>query len=174
MVEKSTRMKTIILPVLAISLLIYGNTVKAQDAKFQSLIIYNITKLLDWPDKSGNFTIRVIGNSELVKELKDFTNERKVGGRQDFDIQKAESGTVENCHILFVGANESASVEQILSQVGSRPILIITEKPDLVAKGAGISLIKSSGTWQFQYREENIKKAGIKVSLDFKELGIAR
>ena len=45
---------------------------------------------------------------------------------------------------------------------------------DLTPKGAGISFVKIDGTWKFLYKEENIKKKGLKVSLDFKELGIAK
>ena len=152
----------------------FHNQIFCQDSKFQSLIVYNLTKLLDWPDKSGNFTIRIIGNSDLVKDLKEFTNGRKAGGKQDFDIQKIEVNEINQCNILFVGASECANLDQILKIAGMKPILIITEKPDFVQKGAGISLLKDEDGWKFQFKEENIKRLGIKVSLDFKELGIAK
>jgi len=148
--------------------------VQAQDAKFQALIIYNFTKLLDWPNKSGNFTVKVLGNPELVKELKDFTVDRKAGGKQPFDISKVELGNIDNCQVLFVGTSECENLAQIIEKVGNSPTLIITEKSDLTSKGAGISFVKMDGTWKFQYKEENIKKNGLKVSLDFKELGIAK
>lgn len=148
--------------------------IKAQDAKFQALIVYNMTKLIDWPNKTGNFTVKILGNSELVKELKDFTVDRKAGGKQPFEIMKIEAGNYSNCHILFVGSSECGNIDQIASAIGNSPILLITEKPDLTSKGAGVSLIKSEGNWKFQYNEANIKKNGLKVSLDFKELGIAK
>jgi len=167
-------MKRLYFLLLAGIFLYISNNTLAQDTKFQSLIIYNLTKLLDWPDKSGNFTIKIIGNTELTKELKEFTNERKAGGKQDFDIQKVEIGNIDNCHILFIGAQDCANTESIVKTVGSKPVLVITEKPDLTSKGAGISLDKMDGVWKFQYSEENIKKAGIKISMDFKELGIPK
>jgi hypothetical protein len=167
-------MKHILSTFLIGCLLLSSFNVLGQDAKFQSLIIYNLTKLLDWPDKSGNFTIKVIGNSDLVKELKEFTNERKAGGRQDFDIQKVDIGNIGPCQMLFVGATDCGSIEQIVKSLENKPTLIITEKPDLTPKGAGISFVKLEGVWKFQYKEENIKKLGIKVSMDFKELGIAK
>lgn len=167
-------MKRIVL-VLGLTFLI-SNVVKihAQDAKFQALIIYNFTKLIDWPNKSGNFIVKVLGNSDLTKELKDFTADRKAGGKQPFDIQKVETGNIDDCHILFVGISDCANIEQIIEKIGNNPCLIITEKSDLTPKGAGISFVKIDGTWKFQYKEENIKKKGLKVSLDFKELGIAK
>ena len=156
------------------SLLLHFSTTYAQDTKFQSLIIYNFTKLLDWPNEDGDFTIKIIGNAELTKELKEFTNERKAGGKLDFNIQKSELTNLDDCQIVFIGAQECGNTESIVKAIGSKPILVVTEKPDLTSKGAGVSLIKTDGVWKFQYNEENIKKAGIKVSLDFKELGIPK
>jgi len=148
--------------------------IQAQDAKFQALIIYNFTKLIDWPNKTGNFTVKVLGNSELAKELKDFTTDRRAGGKQPFDIQKVEGNNIDNCQILVVGLSDCPNIEQIVEKNGNSPCLIITEKSDLTAKGAGISFVKQEGTWKFQFKEDNIKKNGLKVSLDFKELGIAK
>jgi hypothetical protein len=115
-----------------------------------------------------------LGNSDLAKELKDFTADRKAGGKQVFDIQKVETSNIENCHILFIGTSECGNLDQIISKIGNAPTLIITEKPDLTPKGAGISFVKMEGTWKFQFKEENIKKNGLKVSMDFKELGISK
>jgi hypothetical protein len=154
--------------------MLFCGEIFGQDAKFQSLIMYNLTKLLDWPDKTGNFKVRIIGNSELVKELKDFTSERKAGGKQDFDIQKIEIAEIAQCNMLFVGASDCGNLDQIIKLIGTKPVLIITEKPDLTSKGACISFIKDDGGWKFQYNEGNIKKIGIKISMDFKELGIAK
>jgi hypothetical protein len=167
-------MKKASLLLVTVFILIGSFHMQAQDAKFQSLIIYNFTKLIDWPNKSGNFVVKVLGNSELVKELKDFTADRKACGKQAFDIQKAEINNIDNCQILFVGLSESDNIEQIVEKVKNNPSLIITEKSDLIGKGAGISFVKVDGTWKFQFKEDNIKKNGLKVSLDFKELGIAK
>ncbi len=159
---------------LVILLFINSTRTQAQDAKFQALIIYNFTKLIDWPNKSGNFTVKVLGNSDLVKELKDFTIDRKAGGKQNFDILKVELNNIDNCQVLFIGTSECDNLDQIVEKLGNSPTLIVTEKSDLTAKGAGISFVKMDGTWKFQFKEENIKKNGLKVSLDFKELGIPK
>ncbi|MCF6240527.1 MAG: YfiR family protein [Bacteroidales bacterium] len=147
-------------------------TVNAQDAKFQSLIIYNFTKLLDWPDKSGDFIIEVVGNAELAKELKDFTQTRKVAGMQNIVVKKVLPADVSNAQIIVVGYADSDKLESIIEKAGNRNTLIVTEKSGLTKKGAGISLKKEKGVWQFQYDEQNIKKYGLKISADFKELGI--
>ena len=168
-------MKISKIPFFVLIIFLFANSSKtfAQDTKFQALIIYNFTKLLDWPDKSGNFVINVIANEELVKELSNFTTGRKAGGIQDFEIKKADENNTD-CQMLIVGNTESSKLDEIVASTAGKHILLITEKNGLTDNGAGISFVKKSGTWKFEYNESNIKAQGIKVSADFKELGIAK
>jgi len=161
---------------LMLLFVLLGNhiSISGQNAKFQSLIIYNFTKLLDWPDKSGDFVISVIGNAELAKELKEFTQNRKAGGVQQIVVKKELIDELTDCQIIFVGLQESNNLEKIIERVGNKNILLVTEKNGLTDKGAGVSFVKKNNTWEFQYNETNIKKYGLKVSSDFKVLGIAK
>lgn len=162
------------LTLLMLLFVLLGNhfNVNGQDAKFQALIIYNFTKLLDWPDKSGNFVINVIGNAELTKELKEFTANRKAGGVQEIIVEKVLISELANCQMVYVGSSESNNLDKIIEKIGSNNTLLITEKYGLTDKGAGISFVKKSGAWKFQFSASNIKNQGLKVSSDFKELGI--
>ncbi len=116
--------------------------------------------------------IEVVGNAELAKELADFTQTRKVAGVQNIVVNKVLPSDVSNAQIVIVGLTESDKLENIIAKAGSRNVLIVTEKKGLTKKGAGISLMKEKGTWQFQFDENNIKKYGLKISADFRELGV--
>ena len=165
-------MKSFTFLILIFAILFNNTTITAQDAKFQSLIIYNFTKLLDWPDKSGDFVVEVVGNPELAKELSDFTHNRKVNGVQNIVVKKVTPAELTNAQIIVVGLSYSDKLNDIIAKAGERNTLIVTEKSGLTKKGAGISLTKDKGTWHFQYNEDNIKKYGLKVSMDFRELGM--
>ncbi|RLD76376.1 MAG: hypothetical protein DRJ10_13685 [Bacteroidetes bacterium] len=145
-----------------------------QDAKFQALIMYNFTKLLDWPDKSGDFVINVIDNVELAKELADFTATRKAGGIQNIVVNEILTNELTKCQMVFVGASESDKLDEIIKKTEGNNTLLITEKNGLTEEGAGISFVKKNGAWKFEFNELNIKKQDLKVSSDFKELGIAK
>ena len=164
------------LTILMLLFVLLGNRFNAngQDAKFQALIMYNFTKLLDWPDKSGNFVINVIGNVELAKELKEYTASRKAGGVQEIIVKKVLISELGNCQMIYVGSSESVNLDKIIEIIGSNNTLLVTEKNGLTDKGASISFVKINGTWKFQFNESNIKTQGLKVSSDFKELGIAK
>ena len=172
--KKNKRMKKIsILTLLLVFLTGYSNVI-GQDSKFQALIMYNFTKLLDWPDKSGDFIISVVSNDELAKELTDFTANRKVGGIQNIVVNKVMVNDLTKCQIIFVGVSESSSLNEIIQKASGKNTLLITEKNGLTDQGAGISFVKKNGAWKFQFNEVNIKKQGLKVSSDFKGLGIAK
>jgi len=164
-------MKKISLLLLFIAVLVFKNThIYAQEAKFKALIIYNFTKLLEWPDKTGDFVIEVVGNPELAKELSDYTKTRKVNGEQNIVVKKVLPADVSNAQIIVVGLANSDKLNDIIEKAGERNTLIVTEKNGLTKKGAGVSLVKNKDVWHFQYNEENIKKYGLKISADFREL----
>ena len=164
------------LTILVLLFVLTGNryNASAQDTKFQALIMYNFTKLLDWPDKSGDFVINVIGNVDLAKELKEFTTNKKAGGVQNIIVKKVLINELLDCQILYIGSSESSNLDKIIEITGDNNTLLVTEKNGLTVKGACISFVKINGNWKYQYSELNIKSKGLKVSSDFKELGIAK
>ncbi len=164
------------LTILVLLFVLLGNSISAtgQDAKFQALIMYNFTKLLDWPDKSGDFVINVIGNVDLAKELKEFTANKKAGGVQEIIVKKVMVSELLDCQMIYVGSSESGNLDKIIEIIGGNNTLLVTEKNGLTDKGASISFVKINGNWKYQFSESNIKTQGLKVSSDFKELGIAK
>ena len=164
------------LTILVLLFVLIGNrfNATAQDAKFQALIMYNFTKLLDWPDKSGDFVINVIGNVDLAKELKEFTANKKAGGVQEIIVKKVLVNELLDCQMIYVGSSESGNLDKIIEIIGGNNTLLVTEKNGLTDKGASISFVKINGNWKYQFSESNIKTQGLKVSSDFKELGIAK
>ncbi len=160
--------------ILIIIIIIKIQLISAQDAKFKTLIMYNFTKLIDWPSKDGNFTIYVLGSSDIIKELKSFTTNRKAGGIQTIEVKEIVLNEVGNCNILFIPSSESGNLQAVITKLNGSKTLLITEKSGLTKKGAGISFINEGGTWKYEFNEGNITNKGLKVSSDFKQLGIAK
>jgi hypothetical protein len=52
-------------------------TLNAQDEKLKAVFVYNFTRYLDWPQKSGNFVILVLGRSPIYAELADIALKKR-------------------------------------------------------------------------------------------------
>ena len=85
------------------------------DYKVHANIIYRFTKYIDWPanKKSGDFIIGMIGDTPLYDDLKSLSADKKVGNQKIVVIKMSPSANSYNCHILFIGEEESSSLKRI-------------------------------------------------------------
>jgi hypothetical protein len=149
----------------------------AQEPKFQAMFIYNFTRTLQWSAEAqkGDFMIGVYGDSDILKELKTFTQDKKVRGEQRIVVQKITGTDISKYQIVFLTKSKNADLQTIVSEAAGKNILIITENPGKTGEGAGISFSKDdSGIVIYEFNEKNIKKQNIDVSTSFREVGVAK
>jgi hypothetical protein len=154
-----------------------GISVKAQEPKFQAMFVYNFTRTLQWPvdAQKGDFVIGVFGDSEIFKELKTFTQDKKVRGEQKIVVEKITESEAGKCQIVVVTKSKNSDLSTILSAVSGKSTLVITEVSGKTIDGAGISFSKDdSGIVNYEFSEKNIKKQNIDVSTSFREVGTAK
>lgn len=147
----------------------------SSNAKIKATFIYNFTKYIDWPDKykEGNFVIGVLGTSAFYNDLATLLNTKTVGS-QRFEIKSftnAESLTG-ICHILFVPAENSALLPEVVKKLKGKSTLIITEKSGLAKQGSAINFVVENNKQRFELNKSNIEKYNLKVSTTLTSLAI--
>lgn len=145
-------------------------TTHGQNYKFQSLYIFNIAKLIEWPNKYDSFVIGVVGARSLSKELNELTNNRSMEGHEiKVLLLDPYEFTVENINMIYIGRNASKLADEIRQKAESKPILLIGDKPGL--EGFGINFIDNSEKISFEIYPNNISKKKLKVSQSLLQLG---
>lgn len=147
---------------------------RAQKEKVHSMFIYNIGKNVKWPEaqKIQKFVIGILGTSEIQKELKSMAATRKVHGMSIEIKQFNSTAEISDCHILYVSASESGFLDQALTKISSKPVLIITDNPGLAKKGAAINFVEIEGKIRFELNQKNAKSKGLKVTGSLTSLAI--
>lgn len=147
----------------------------AQSHKYQSVFIYTFTKYVIWPEayNAGDFEIMVLGDSPILPELQEMANLKKVNGTRSIKVTKIKSPSeIRKCNILFVPANQSAQIADIVSKVSTQSILIVTEEPGLGAKGSNINFIVKDGKLAFELNQSAISKQNLKIANELTRLAI--
>ncbi|MBI4945879.1 MAG: YfiR family protein [Bacteroidetes bacterium] len=158
------------------------------NSKIKAIFLYNFTKYINWPDKykEGNFVIGILGTSPFYNDLNTLIhgradNEKEIKkdskkkvGNQEFEIKnflniESITGT---CHILFIPADHSADLPEVLKKMKGKSTLIVTEKAGLARQGAAINFVIENNKQRFELNKINIEKYNLKVSSTLEALAI--
>jgi hypothetical protein len=137
-------------------------------------IIYRFTKYIDWPPekKTGDFIIGIVGESPLYEELTDFIRNKKVGNQDIIVRQIDPSAGSFNCHILFIGEDESGALKRIAPLTANTSTLIISESEGLAKKGSCINMVISNERLKLEINTTNIGKHNLNIATELLNLGV--
>jgi hypothetical protein len=152
-----------------------GEGIFAQDARYQALFIYNFTRYIQWPNvSSSEFTVGVLGRSQVFSELQKVMGDKKIGAHTVAIKQFSHSSEIGNCQILYVSSEVSAEVSQLVSMLQNKNTLIITERSGMVKKGAGICFAVEDGKQRFEISKANVERTGLQVNNQLLDMAIVR
>jgi len=150
------------------------SVLRAQNYQLHSVFVFSFTRYVQWPDESnqGDFEIQVLGDSPIVAELKKMSESKKVGDRTIKVTKLGASDDIKKCHILFVPADKSAQLAEILAKIGNSPTLVVTEQTGIGAKGSAINFIEKDGKLAFEINQAALNKQRLKASNELLRYGI--
>ncbi len=149
---------------------------KAQGIKMQALFIYNFSKLIEWPNsvESNNFKIGVFGSHDAYEEINGLLKGKQTGPK---NIQIEYYNTLNeiiNCHILFLPDVKVEIMLSIIEKFKEKPILIVTNTPGMIERGADINFKTVEGKQSYEISSKNIKSHNLIVSSKLVGLGISK
>lgn len=154
--------------VILMFLLLVPLFVSAQDEKFQAIFLYKFINNVNWPDSKSSLRVGIIGNTEVLEE---FQKILKVRYADNLIAQKITVSEAATCDVIFIPQEHNSAFNRVIENVKSKSILIITEEPDFVKKGAGISFLKEEDKLGFIVNKHALDAKGLKVSTSLLTLG---
>ena len=161
---------------LILLLLLTISTVYAQQSISYALhanIIYRFTKYVEWPnyDKSSDFIIGIVGDTELYDELEHFIENKTVGSKKIVIKKMSSSADSYYCQILFISDDKSKSLKKIVEVTKSTPTLIISESNGLALKGSCINFVIVNDRLKLEINKNNIVQRNLNVANELLSLG---
>ena len=155
---------------------------QAQDAKIVSMTkylsncLYNFSRNINWPEenRTGEFIITIVGNSELQAEMSKLTRNMMVGKQS---IQVKYCKTVNEIsgyqHIIFVDNWQSSKINTLMQMISGRNTLVVTESEGLISKGSMINFVPVNGVMQFEINRDNLRKNNLSVSSNLEKMAVS-
>lgn len=152
-----------------------ASNVRAQDVDYKaySLFVYNFMKYIEWPEITGDFTIGVMGDSPVVKELESLAKTKKAKGRSIIIKKITTPEEALNCQLVYVCSAKSSTAKLINEKVKGKSILVVGEREGLAKKGAALSFITlDDDVLKFEINKGVLDQNKLKIPSVLSNLGL--
>ena len=138
--------------------LLFGmHSAVSQQSKFHALFLSKFSENVSWPNPVDENVIGVLGKSEVLSHLSDFSKLRsnmKV-------ISISGSSDLNQCNILYVTSSQIEKLSEFAQVIRDNHILVVSETDQNVGSGSDIGFFLEQGKLRFLVS---------KSSLDSKDL----
>ena len=146
--------------------------VQAQEAVYdehrvKAAFIYHFSTFVVWPDATQtnrDFVIAVLGDDNVARELEGYLPGHFLQGRP---MRARRIDSVEDlgaADILFIGSGRARDLAKDLGAVANRPVLVVTDAPDALAKGSMINFNIVDDRVRFEIALRTAERAGLTLS----------
>ena len=145
------------------------------EGEVKAAFVFNFIKFVEWPSSAFQSPVdpvllTVLGNDPIGAALVSLDG-KKVSGRRVVVRKVPSISGLERCHVLFVGASESAAIAPVLRIVQRWPVLTVADFEGFAALGGTIGFIRRDNRVGFEINEESARKAGLDVNAKLLYLG---
>jgi len=142
------------------------NAVYAED-EVKAAFLYHFGTYVEWPSGApadDAITIAVLGAEGVARQLQGFLPGRRIQGRA---VQVRRLGSIAELgddEVLFIGPENNAQLPALIEAVASRPVLVVTDAADGLARGAMVNFQLIDERVRFEISLPNAEEAGLMLS----------
>jgi uncharacterized protein DUF4154 len=145
-----------------------GTDRTARPAPLSPAVLYNSTRFVTWPadvfaTRQTPLTVCILGTDPFGPELDAFLAGKTVNNRRVVVRRGGPDSELGGCHVLFVGASESARLERVFAGFG-RGVLTVSDIPRFAERGGMIGFVRERSRVGFEINAQAAQDADLDVS----------
>lgn len=142
--------------------------------KTKAAFLYHFTTYIQWSvtDSSENFTIGVLGNSEITAPLEEISRLKDVRGRKITVTQLDSIEQCSPCHLLFISKSEKKRLPEIITYLKGTNTLTVSDIKNSAENGACINFVTLNGKIRFEINRKALEKMQLTASSQLLKLAI--
>ncbi len=142
----------------------------------KAAFLYKFGGYVEWqssafPTADAPFTIGVVGDDALARELASVVADRMIGTRRVLVTALAERDSVEGLQMLFVARPASSQMAQLMRDIQLRQVLVVTEWEGALTEGSMINFVLRNARVRFEISLGQAERHGL--ALSSRLLGVA-
>lgn len=149
-------------------LLLPGNCLAGNPAQeeFQvkAAFLYNFARFTSWPSSdSGSFRLCILG-SDPFNGFIDSLHDKPVHDQPLVIARIKEVSEAEHCQLLFISKSLSEQVDEIITALGRRPALTVSDMDNFIGRGGIIGFLMVDNKIRFEINITESSRAGLSIS----------
>lgn len=130
----------------------------------KAVYLYNFAALVTWPEMTAKkIKLCVLGKDNFKGGLEKIASE-SAGAVTVSLTYLPNLRSSNSCQILFIDASEYANADSIFQHLDGKPVLTVTDSPDIFNLGAMIGLFVENRRLTFDINYVQAQNAGLIVS----------
>lgn len=136
-------------------------------ASVEAVYLYRFGGYVEWPPQalSGpRFTIAVLGDDEVAEALSRVLKDHSVA-RLPASVHRARNvHDLADAQMIYVGEGYRGDLRELISELGHRPVLVVTDEADALEAGSMVNFVIADGRVRFEVSLPSAARAGLKIS----------
>ena len=142
---------------------------EAKSPEIKAAFLVQFTKYVTWPshcfaEADSPIVIGIIGPDPFGSAIDKVSRSVTIRGR-DVEVHRLRSlSNVEQCHILYISLEEPARIEELITLLFSKPIMLVSDRSDFLTMEGTIQFLQVDSKIRFAINTTNLKRKGLKIS----------
>jgi hypothetical protein len=153
-----------------------ADSATAKEYQVKAAFVFQFMQFVEWPrdtfaDPETPMRIGILGTDPFGQALDEVVRGETVQGRKVEVVRARTMAELTGCQLVFLPQTERREVSEMLSVVGSRPVLTVGETKDFAEKGGVINFFTDEKKIRFEINPDAAERSGLKISSKLLRLG---
>ncbi|HIA12788.1 MAG TPA: YfiR family protein [Flavobacteriales bacterium] len=139
-------------------------------------IIFHIMKYVEWPQHAdiNSMSVGVLNDNQLTAALNKVAAGKRIVFKNLEIVKFSDLANLKNTNVLFVPKKMTADLGNIMKNVNTKEILVISEKKSKGEEGAAINFVELQGKLRFELYTKVLSATDLKISEQLKRYAILK
>ena len=143
--------------------------VVANEYQVKAVFLFNFSRFVEWPASAypsadAPFVLGVFGHDPFGADLDAVVKGETVNGRPIVVKRVMTAADAATCQIVFIHRSEERRLGELLSVLGHRSTLTVSDMPGTAQRGVMIRLVTEKGRVRMRVNVESAKAAELTIS----------
>ncbi len=153
-----------------------AQTTPSREYQIKAVFLFNFIQFVEWPpaafpDDSTPIRIGVLGDDPFGPALEEAVRGESIRNRSLVVRRAHRLEEIQDCQLLFICKSEQRKLDNILSRLGNRPVLTVSEVTGFTRQGGIIAFYQDGKKVRFEINSTTAQKSGLKLSSQLLGLG---